>query len=72
MRVRLNPKRTALVLAVAVAWMLWRKLQGFSGIPFPDSLFNGLDQKHRIAAWAMLLLALVGIVKLITRDSSRF
>ena len=70
MRLRLNPRRATVCFIVLGLLWLWSRLPVRLRMPnLPNFSFSliCLDQAHTIGALAVLLIAAVGIVKLLIR-----
>lgn len=67
-----NPKRLALLTAlclipVAGMWLAGLLKRSQAVLSIPALVLPALDQKHTAAVAALVLIAVVGIVKLLTR-----
>ena len=70
MRLRLNPRRTAVSCILLGLLWLWSRLPGEVHTPVLSNLplsLTHLDQAHTIAALAVISIAAVGILKLLIR-----
>lgn len=64
MRVRLNPHRAALLALVVCGWLLVLWLGQHVSLGHFHVSLPALDQKHAIAALAIICITMVGLFKL--------
>ena len=64
MRLRLNPHRAGLFAVALGIWLLWGWLGRHARVGSLSLSLPDLDQRHTVAAFAILCIAVVGIIRI--------